>query len=152
LTGARRTQGLDRASRDLALAVQGRAQRHEIGLDHILWGNDYPHYEGTFPNNRKTLRHTMHDMPDSERRLILGENAAKLYKFDLAQLKPIVERCGPTPEEISRPTSLALRFAHRIAAATVSITSVGPQSLRTPAARFRLSSRSSASRATLGSP
>jgi predicted TIM-barrel fold metal-dependent hydrolase len=83
------------------------AGRHEIGLDHILWGNDYPHYEGTFPNNRKTLRHTMHDMPDSERRLILGENAAKLYKFDLAALKPIVERCGPTPEELSLPLAAA---------------------------------------------
>jgi predicted TIM-barrel fold metal-dependent hydrolase len=68
------------------------AGRHEIGLDHILWGN-----------NRKTLRHTMHDMPDVERRAILGENAAKLYRFDLAKLKPIVQRCGPTPEEVSLP-------------------------------------------------
>jgi hypothetical protein len=46
-------------------------------------------------------------MPDAERRLILGENAAKLYKFDLAQLKPIALRCGPTPEQISRPLSAA---------------------------------------------
>ena len=83
------------------------AGRHEIGLDHILWGNDYPHYEGTFPHNRKTLRHTMHDMPDSERRLILGENAAKLYQFDLAKLRPLVERCGPTPDEVSQPLGTA---------------------------------------------
>jgi predicted TIM-barrel fold metal-dependent hydrolase len=79
------------------------AGRHEIGIDHILWGNDYPHYEGTYPYNRKTLRHTMHDLPDVERRLILGENAAKLYKFDLEKLRPLVERVGPTPEEISTP-------------------------------------------------
>ena len=69
----------------------------------MLWGNDYPHYEGTFPNNRKSLRHTMHDLPDTERRAILGENAARLYKFDLAKLAPVVARCGPTPEEISAP-------------------------------------------------
>jgi hypothetical protein len=49
----------------------------------------------------------MHDMPDPERRLILGDNAAKLYKFDLAKLKPIVQRCGPTPEEISAPLAAA---------------------------------------------
>ncbi len=79
------------------------AGRHEIGVDHLLWGNDYPHYEGTFPNNRKSLRHTMHDMPDIERRAILGENAAKLYKFDLAKLAPVIARCGPTPAELSTP-------------------------------------------------
>ena len=45
----------------------------------------------------------MHDMPDHERRAILGENAAKLYRFDLARLKALAERCRPTPEEISVP-------------------------------------------------
>ena len=79
------------------------AGRHEIGLERILWGNDYPHYEGTFPHNRKSLRHTMHDMPDAERRAILGENAAALYKFDLAKLRGIAARVGPTPSEVSAP-------------------------------------------------
>ena len=30
----------------------------EIGEDHVLWGNDYPHYEGTFPYNLESLRLT----------------------------------------------------------------------------------------------
>ncbi len=34
---------------------------------------------------------------------MLGENAAKLYGFDLAKLAPIARRFGPTPEEISLP-------------------------------------------------
>ena len=30
----------------------------QIGEDHVLWGNDYPHYEGTFPYNLESLRLT----------------------------------------------------------------------------------------------
>lgn len=79
------------------------AGRHEIGIEHILWGSDYPHYEGTFPHTRKSLRHTFHDIGEVERRAILGENAAQLYGFDLAKLAPLAARFGPTPEELSVP-------------------------------------------------
>ena len=34
---------------------------------------------------------------------ILGENAARLYGFDLAKLEPLAARVGPTPEEIEVP-------------------------------------------------
>ena len=33
--------------------------RHEIGVERILWGSDYPHYEGTYPNTRQAMRHTL---------------------------------------------------------------------------------------------
>ena len=36
-------------------------------------------------------------------RRILGENAAKLYDFDLDALAPLAEKYGPTVEELSRP-------------------------------------------------
>jgi predicted TIM-barrel fold metal-dependent hydrolase len=77
--------------------------RHEIGVDHLLWGSDYPHYEGTYPHTRQSFRHTFHDVPEPEVRAILGENAARLYAFDLAKLAPLAERCGPTPVEIAVP-------------------------------------------------
>jgi len=79
------------------------AGRHEIGVDHLLWGSDYPHYEGTYPHTRKSLRHTFHAMPQAEVRAMLGENAAKLYGFDLEALAPIAARIGPTPEEVAVP-------------------------------------------------
>ena len=44
----------------------------EIGEDHVLWGNDYPHYEGTFPYNLQSLRLTFGEMPDARRRKVLG--------------------------------------------------------------------------------
>ena len=30
--------------------------RHEIGLDRIMWGSDFPHSEGTYPYTREALR------------------------------------------------------------------------------------------------
>jgi len=72
--------------------------RDLVGIDKICWGNDYPHYEGTFPYNIESLRLTFQDVPEHERRMILGENAAKLYGFDMDALRPLAEKHGPTPE------------------------------------------------------
>ena len=74
-----------------------------IGEDRVLWGNDYPHYEGTFPYTLESLRLTFADMSETRRRKLLGENAAKLYKFDLEKLRPLAEQYGPRPSQISTP-------------------------------------------------
>ncbi len=66
-----------------------------VGEDNVLWGNDYPHYEGTFPYNLESLRLTFADMPETRRRKVLGHNAAKLYKFDLEKLKPLAAQVRP---------------------------------------------------------
>ena len=77
--------------------------RHDVGVERICWGTDYPHYEGTYPYTRLAMRHSFHDKPEAEVRAMLGETAATLYDFDLDALKPIVDRIGPTPEEVSVP-------------------------------------------------
>jgi hypothetical protein len=69
----------------------------------VLWGNDYPHYEGTFPYNLESLRLTFGSMPDSRRRKLLGLNAAALYNFDLEKLKPRAAKVGPTPAQVETP-------------------------------------------------
>jgi hypothetical protein len=73
----------------------------EIGEDRVLWGNDYPHYEGTFPYNLESLRLTFADMGEKRRRKVLGENAAALYHFDLAALAARAAKIGPTPEQVN---------------------------------------------------
>jgi predicted TIM-barrel fold metal-dependent hydrolase len=56
------------------------------GSDCLLWGNDYPHDEGTFPNSRKVIE-SMREIVDPEPlSKILGGNAARLYDFDLDYL------------------------------------------------------------------
>ena len=61
------------------------------------------YYEGTFPYNLESLRLTFCDMPETRRRKLLGQNAAKLYGFDLAALQPLVDQYGPTVAEVARP-------------------------------------------------
>ncbi len=74
--------------------------RAAIGVDHVLWGSDYPHYEGTYPHSRLAIRHTFNDVPQEETRAMLGLNAAELYNFDLEKLAPLVEEIGIRPEEV----------------------------------------------------
>ena len=75
-------------------------RRHQIGVDNILWGNDFPHPEGTWPHTREWLRIRFHDVPENETRQILGLNALRAYKFDPVKLAKIAERIGPSPAEI----------------------------------------------------
>jgi predicted TIM-barrel fold metal-dependent hydrolase len=79
------------------------AGRHEIGVERILWGSDYPHYEGTHPHTRKAMRRAFHDVDRAETRAMLGENAARLYGFDLARLEELAAKVGPTPDELAVP-------------------------------------------------
>jgi hypothetical protein len=79
------------------------ADRATVGIDRVLWGSDYPHHEGTFPHTRQALRLAFGDVDPAETRLMLGENAARLYGFDLAALEPIAERVGVTPASVQEP-------------------------------------------------
>ena len=74
-----------------------------VGEDHVLWGNDYPHYEGTFPYNLESLRLTFGEISEERRRKILGLNAAELYRFDVEKLLPLAKEFGPTPEQVNAP-------------------------------------------------
>lgn len=74
-----------------------------IGEDRFMWGSDYPHDEGTPPFTREHLRQVFPGFDVPKLRRVLGENAAKLYKFDLDALAPWAEKYGPTVEEIEQP-------------------------------------------------
>ena len=69
----------------------------------FMWGNDYPHDEGTYPFTRETLRVVFEGYPESELRAVLAGNAAALYGFDLDALDPFAERFGPLVSEIGQP-------------------------------------------------
>ena len=74
-----------------------------VGVDKVCWGNDYPHYEGTFPYNLESLRLTFADVSEGDRRKIFGENAAELYGFDLEALALRAKEHGPTPAQVNTP-------------------------------------------------
>ena len=75
-------------------------RRYGIGIDNLMWGNDFPHPEGTWPHTREWLRMRFHDVPVDETRKILGLNAVDCYGFDPVALAPLVERIGPTVDDI----------------------------------------------------
>ncbi len=79
------------------------AQRYDIGIENILWGSDFPHPEGTTPVTLEALRYTFAQVPPDELRLILAENAARIYGFDLTRLAPIAAEVGPSVSTIARP-------------------------------------------------
>ena len=62
--------------------LAGVAERHRAGLHNIMWSTDYPHSDSTWPKSREVLVEHFKDVPDEERRLIAGANAAKLYHLN----------------------------------------------------------------------
>ena len=86
-----------------AASTPGQAEidrRHDIGVGNLLWGNDLPHPEGTYPHTRKWIRERFAEVPEDEARQILGTNAATLYSVDVDALADLVDRIGPTPTEV----------------------------------------------------
>jgi predicted TIM-barrel fold metal-dependent hydrolase len=77
--------------------------RHVVGVDRVMWGNDFPHDEGTWPLTTEALRYTLSDVPVDECRLMLAGTAAALYGFDLDALTPTAATIGPLVAEVHRP-------------------------------------------------
>lgn len=74
--------------------------RHDIGVDHLMFGRDYPHAEGTWPNTYDWIRDAFAEVPEGEARRILGENAVRCYGLDRDSLVATAERIGPHREEV----------------------------------------------------
>ena len=79
------------------------ARRYEIGVGNILWGNDFPHPEGTWPHTAEFLADVFRDIPDDETAAMLGGNAADMYDFDVAAPRPLANEFGPTPTQLGQP-------------------------------------------------
>jgi predicted TIM-barrel fold metal-dependent hydrolase len=77
--------------------------RHQVGVDKIMWGTDYPHKEATTPYTLEALRAAFAGVPHQETAMLLGGNAARVYGFDLAVLEPIARRIGPLVSEVDVP-------------------------------------------------
>lgn len=58
------------------------ACRHVTGLSTIVWGNDYPHAEGTFGASQELLATQMAGVPDDERAAMVGGTLASLLGFE----------------------------------------------------------------------
>ncbi len=54
-----------------------------LGEDNVMWGSDFPHPDGVWPDSQDFIARELGQVPDATRRKIIRENAARLYGFPL---------------------------------------------------------------------
>jgi hypothetical protein len=74
-----------------------------IGPDHLMWGSDYPHEEGTTPDSKVAIRWALHRQPEEVCRQILAGTAGRVYGFDLEALAETAAEIGPSVAETHTP-------------------------------------------------
>jgi predicted TIM-barrel fold metal-dependent hydrolase len=60
----------------------GIANRDIIGVENIMWCNDFPHNYGPWPNSRKKIETQLKGLTDEEKRKILSGNARALFGLE----------------------------------------------------------------------
>jgi predicted TIM-barrel fold metal-dependent hydrolase len=81
-------------------------QRHEVGLGKMMLGMDFPHHEGTLlVSTSAYLQATLGaaHVPLEEAKMLLSENAARIFGFDLERLRPIADKIGPSVDDVLTP-------------------------------------------------
>ena len=58
------------------------ACREFTGVDCLMWGNDFPHAEGTFPDSNKVLTDLLAGLAFEEAARITGKTAFNVFAFD----------------------------------------------------------------------
>jgi predicted TIM-barrel fold metal-dependent hydrolase len=58
------------------------ARGHNL-VDNLLWANDFPHHEGSWPYSAQAIQRTMGHLDDGERAKILGLNCARVFKLPI---------------------------------------------------------------------
>ncbi|MCZ6872059.1 MAG: amidohydrolase family protein [bacterium] len=54
----------------------------ELGEDNIMWGSDFPHPDGVWPDSQTFIETQLGHLPPPVRRKIVCDTAAKLYGFE----------------------------------------------------------------------
>lgn len=57
----------------------GLLTREYLNVDHLMWGADYPHTEGTFPYSQQQVAQDFLGISEAEVRKMVIDNAASLY-------------------------------------------------------------------------
>ena len=60
--------------------------RNEIGIENLVWGNDYPHHDAIWPNSRRILSEIMEGVPEADQEAMVWGNVQKLYNIDRSAL------------------------------------------------------------------
>ena len=61
----------------------GLKNLEHLGEDNVMWGSDFPHPDGVWPDSKEFIARELSGVPDAVRHKIICANAAKLYGFPL---------------------------------------------------------------------
>jgi predicted TIM-barrel fold metal-dependent hydrolase len=61
----------------------GIALIDRIGVDNVMWGSDFPHPDGVWPDSGEFIERQLGQLDPALRRKLVYENAARLYGFPL---------------------------------------------------------------------
>jgi len=53
----------------------------ELGTENVMWGSDFPHPDGIWPDSQSFIDRELGHLPENVRRKIVCDNAAALYGF-----------------------------------------------------------------------
>jgi predicted TIM-barrel fold metal-dependent hydrolase len=57
--------------------------RHRIGVERIMWGSDFAHAAGDWPNSLEVLDEILAGVPQSERDAVLANNAVAFFRLEV---------------------------------------------------------------------
>ena len=56
--------------------------RHFLNVDNLMWGNDFPHSAGNWPNSQSILKEMFIDVPEHERYKMTVENICRFFHIE----------------------------------------------------------------------
>jgi predicted TIM-barrel fold metal-dependent hydrolase len=56
--------------------------RYDVGIDRIMWGSDFPHSAGDWPNSRRVIEEMFSGVPEDEKTKILVSNVVDYFHLD----------------------------------------------------------------------
>lgn len=59
--------------------VAGVLTRHLIGVDNLIWGNDYPHHDSIWPHSMAVIDRIFDGVPEDEREKMTSSTVMELY-------------------------------------------------------------------------
>src|SRR4029077_20300077 len=63
----------------------GMKLRHEVGVDRIIWGSDFPHVVTTWPHSQAVLERELEGAPQGEKQGILAGNLIEFLGLDATE-------------------------------------------------------------------
>jgi predicted TIM-barrel fold metal-dependent hydrolase len=73
---------------------------HDL-VGNTMWGDDYPHPEGTWPHTRQAMAFTFCDVDPGYVRQYLGDVAVAVYGLDQSRLRGVADRIGPSADDLA---------------------------------------------------